>query len=141
VKGANPAPNRKKNMKNANRLLIAAAALSVFASAGQSTAFASDGIAASPKVRQMLNERPKAVAAQQVETKQVTTMLVLPQATIAASPKVQQMLNERMRATVAEVGMQTAGYKPTGSDGITASPKARQMLNERPQTIEIAPLK
>lgn len=128
-------------MKNSNRLLIAAAALALFASAGQikaqSQAVGDDGIAASPKVRQMLNERKARAAVPE----QVTIDLIVPQATIAASPKVQQMRNERMPAPVLQVGPETASYRATGSDGITASPKVRAMLDERKQTVEIAPLK
>ena len=128
-------------MKNSNRLLIAAAALALFASAGQSQAqyraVGDDGIAASPKVRQMLNERKARAAA----TQQVTINQIVPQTTIAASPKVQQMLKERAPATVPQVGPETAGYRATGSDGITASPKVRAMLDEHKQTVEIAPLK
>src|SRR5207244_9205194 len=68
---SNLAPNRKKIMKSSNRLLIAAAALALFASASQikaqSQAVGDDGIAASPKVRQMLNEwKARAAAPQQV---------------------------------------------------------------------------
>src|SRR6266436_6170182 len=109
-------------MKNANRLLIAAAALALFASAGQIKAQSQavgDGIAASPKVRQMLNERKASGMAPQ----QVTINRIVPQTTIAASPKVQQMRNERTPAPVLQVGPETAGYKATGSDGVTASPK------------------
>jgi hypothetical protein len=35
----------------------------------------------------------------------------------------------------------TAGYQPTGADGISASPKVRAMLDEHRQAVEIAPLK
>src|SRR5258708_36595634 len=110
-------------MKNANRLLIAATALALFASAGQikaqSQAVGDDGIAASPKVRQMLNERKaRAAAPQQVRINQVA-----PQTAVAASPKVQQMLNERMRAPVAQAGSETARDRAIGSDGLTPSPK------------------
>jgi hypothetical protein len=128
-------------MKNSNRLLIAAAALALFASAGQikaqSQAVGDDGIAASPKVRQVLNERKARAAAPQ----QVTINQIAPETTVAASPKVQQMLNERTRAAVPQVGPETASYRATGSDGITASPKVRAMLDEHRQTIEFAPLK
>ena len=128
-------------MKNANRLLIAAVALALFASAGQikaqSQAVGDDGIAASPKVRQLLNERKASDAAPQ----QVTINLITSQATIAGSPKVQQMRTQRAPATVLQAGPETASYKATGTDGITASPKVRAMLDERKQTFEIAPLK
>lgn len=122
-------------------MLIAAAAITLFASAGQIQAqyqaVGDDGIAASPKVRQMLNERKARATAPQ----EVTINRIVPQTTVAASPKVQQMLKERAPATVPEVGPETAGYRPTGSDGITASPKLRAMLDEREQTVQIAPLK
>ena len=128
-------------MKNSNRLLIAAAALALFASAGQikaqSQAVGDDGIAASPKVRQMLNKRKASAVAPQ----EVTINQSVPQATIAASPKVQQMRNERMPAPVLPVSPETTSYRATGSDGITASPKVRAKLDERKQTVEIAPLK
>jgi len=128
-------------MKNSNRLLVAAVALALFVSAGQikaqSQAVSDDGIAASPKVRQMLNERKASGATPQ----QVTINQIVPQTKIAASPKVQQMRNERMPASVLQVGPETAGYRAKGSDGITASPKARAMLDEHRQTVEIAPLK
>ena len=128
-------------MKNSNRLLIAAAALALFASAGQikaqSQAVGDDGIAASPKVRQMLNERKARHAAPE----QVTIHQIAPQTTIAASPKVQQMRNERMPAPILQVVPKTAGYRATGSDGITASPKVRQMLDERRPEVQVAPLR
>jgi len=51
------------------------------------------------------------------------------------------MRSERAPAVVTYTAPETAGYQPTGSDGITASPKLRAQLNERSHTIEIAPLK
>jgi len=68
----------------------------------------------------------------------------IPQAQLAGSPKEQQMRGERAYAnavTAASAGHETAGYRPTGSDGITASPKVRSQLDERRQSVEIAPLK
>src|SRR5712671_396352 len=122
-------------MKNTHHFLIAAAALALFASAGQAKAGGTDaccddGIAASPKVRAMLDERKaRCCAAQtQVTTYRTTTR----QTEIAASPKVQQMRSERIGAPVV-VSTETAGYRPTGDDGITASPKVRAMLDERRQ--------
>ena len=129
-------------MKNTSRFLVAAAALALFASAGQTKAqsqlSSDDGIAASPKVRQMLEERKaRAMVAPQIVVQQTA-----PQDNVAASPKVQQLRNEQMaRAYSQPASVETAVYKPTGSDGITASPKLRSLLNERQQTIEIAPLK
>jgi len=132
-------------MKNTNRFLIAAAAAILLASAGQSRAqyqaVGDDGIAASPKVRQMLEER-KDRSACCVTPTQVTTHQASPRDNVAASPKVQQMRKEQ-NALAATPGQRslTAGYSATGGDGITASPKVRAMLDERRQTVEIAPLK
>jgi hypothetical protein len=130
-------------MKNTRHFLIAAAALALFASAGQvkagdTASCCDDGIAASPKVRAMLDERCKSKCAAPAQVTMTTTKQ---HTTVAASPKVQQMRSERPRATVIQVSPETAGYRPTGADGITASPKVRAMLDERRQTVEIAPLK
>ena len=133
-------------MKNTNRFLIAAAALALLASAGQATAGGSDccsascghdGIAASPKVRAMLDDRCKSRCATQSH---VTVTTTTRQTDIAASPRVQQMRAERAASSTMQ-STETAGYRPTGSDGITASPKVRAQLDERRQTVEIAPLK
>ena len=132
-------------MKNTNRFFIAAAAVALFASAGQIQAqyqaVGDDGIAASPKVRQVLNER-KARASAPVGAPEVTINQAAPQDNIAASPKVQQLRKEQM-ARVATPGpaVEAAGYRATGADGITASPKVRAVLDERRQAVEIAPLK
>lgn len=132
-------------MKNTHRFLISAVAAVLLASAGQiraqSQAVGDDGIAASPKVRQMLNER-KARTTATVATPQATTHQAIPQDNVAASPKVQQMRKERSAlAATPSPAPQTASYRATGSDGITASPKVRAMLDERRQRVEIAPLK
>lgn len=129
-------------MKNTHGFLIVAAALALLASAGQAKAggtdaCCNDGIAASPKVRAMLDERCKSRCA----PAQVTVTTTTHRTDIAASPKVQQMRSERAQASVAQVATETTGYRPTSSDGITASPKVRAKLNERSQAVEIAPLK
>ena len=129
-------------MKNSARFLIAAAALTLLVSGSQAWAGPSscckDSIAASPKVRAMLDERNANCCATQ---QKVVTTTITSQATLAGSPKVQQMRRERPMTTAGLEGSEVAGYKATGSDGITASPKVRAMLDERRQTVEIAPLK
>lgn len=129
-------------MKNSNHLLVAAATLALLASAGRATAgtryCCDDGFAASPKVRAMLDERCKSRCTAPTA---VTATTITCQTDVAASPKVQQMRKERVSATLPQLGAETAGYKATGSDGITASPKVRAMLDEHRQTVEIAPLK
>lgn len=98
----------------------------------------SAGITASPKVRAMLDERCKS---QCVSPAHLTVSTITQQAVVAGTPKVQQMRAERVPTTVIQAAPETAGYRPTGPDGITASPKVRAMLDERAQSVELAPLK
>src|SRR5689334_21807788 len=74
-----------------------------------------DGIAASPKVRAMLNER---CASGCVAPAHVAVTTTTRQTDVAASPKVQQMRNEKVLASTAAVSTETAGYSATGWDGI-----------------------
>ena len=99
-----------------------------------------DGIAASPKVRQQLNERNahKTAANHLV----VASRPARAESAIAASPKMSQMLAERgtamnRNAVVADTPSTTAPVK----DGIAASPKLRQQLDERGARFQIAPIK
>ena len=96
-----------------------------------------DGIAASPKVRAMLDERCMSRCASTAHASATTTAR---QTDFAASPKVQQMRSEQATSATMQ-STETAGYRATGLDGITASPKVRAQLDERRQTVEIAPLK
>lgn len=133
-------------MKNLNKVLFTAALAATLSLASNASAqykpTGDDGITASPKVRQMLNERAAAtrVAA---TTPSVTVTYRNPADGITASPKVRQMLAERKVVVGAapQTEVAAAGYRPTGADGITASPKLRQQLNERGTQFMIAPLK
>jgi outer membrane murein-binding lipoprotein Lpp len=137
-------------MKTLNRILLAAVLATTFSLAGSANAQykvnEDDGIAASPKVRQMLNER-KAARAQPAAAKYVVAFTVSTKVDdgIAASPRLRQQLAERKamaqaRSTSGST-VASAGYKATGSDGITASPRTRQQLNERSAPIMVAPVK
>ena len=94
-------------MKNTILLISAAAGLVLFASAGQAKAGSGsccdDGIAASPKVRAMLDERCKNMCAAPERVTVTTTS----QADIAASPKVQQMRSESATVPIVVVTTQT----------------------------------
>ena len=133
-------------MKNTNYLVTLTAVTLLLASTAPSKAqykaVGDDGIAASPKVRQMLSER-KARAIAPASTAQVVCCKPVSEYTIVASPKVRQMLNEQAAAKAASTGAitQVVGYKAVGDDGIVASPKLREMLKERSPAIQIAPLK
>lgn len=134
-------------MKNLNSILFAAAIAATLSLASNASAqyrpTGDDGITASPKVRQMLNERAAATRVAPA-TPSVTINYRNPANGVTASPKVLQMLAERKvvvsGAPEAEVAA-SAGYRPTGADGVTASPKLRQQLDERSTQIIIAPLK
>src|SRR5947209_6634946 len=140
-------------MKKLNRFGIVAGAALLFASASgsyaQSQLTGDNGTAASPKVRQMLEERKatRSAALNPMSASEVTSSTEPCCTTsdgrqIAASPKVQQMLAEHRVVKSATTGSssEVAGYKATAEDGITASPKLRQMLNERQPAVQVAPL-
>jgi hypothetical protein len=133
-------------MKNTNHLVILAAVTLLLASTtpskAQYQAVGDDGIAASPKVRQMLNER-KAAPITPGDAAQVVNSKPASEYKIVASPKVRQMLNEQAAFKAASTVTSTpvVGYQAVGDDGIAASPKLREMLKERSPAIQIAPLK
>lgn len=134
-------------------ILFGATLAAVLSSAGQANAQfkvnEEDGIAASPKFRQMLNERKASQAAAVTAKHNSAATYVSHRAGgsdgIAASPRMRQMLEEkRASAHVAKSGNdggRWVGYKPVGKDGIAASPKFRQQLDERGGAIIIAPVK
>ena len=125
-------------MKNLSKITLAAAFAAVFTLANNTNA---DGIAASPKVQQMLNER----AARSIVSAPVSTVTLRTSGRegITASPKVLQILSERKVVTsgASATDVVAAGYNPTGADGVTASPKLRAQINERSAPVIIAPLK
>jgi hypothetical protein len=136
------------NMKNGNKIAIvtvtAIAAMFVSQARAQFRAGEDDGIAASPKVRQMLNERKAAAQARQSGSVTVASASYRAVGAdgIAASPKVRQMLDQRKAgAGSVETGGLYAGYRATGADGVTASPKVRAQLDERGSQFQIAPVK
>lgn len=141
-------------MKKTIPLLTVMAVLALLGSTSQSSAQSSDafsrsvgyratgddGITASPKWRQFLDER--AAMNQTTSDAAPVDRTVGYRASgddgITASPKMRQMLNEQYAQVYAqlnypEVASRSVGYQATGDDGITASPKMRQMLNERGQ--------
>ncbi len=129
--------------KQKNQILFVTAAAVALTSASpllaQSQVTAPGGIAASPRVRQMLEERAswtrasaRETAASQPAGRQTTT--------IAASPRVQHMLREQKRSALAST-TDPVLVSPRDADGIAASPKARELLKERPTQFQIAPLK
>ena len=125
-------------MKIANRLTILASAALVLGWAVQAKAqyqaVGDDGIAASPKLRQILSERKANRFA--MGAGEFADYPSGNSDQIAASPKLRETLNEEAPAVTAETGGKVPGYRPVGEDGIAASPKLRQMLDERRQTVQ-----
>lgn len=127
-----------------NRILTVAAATVVLGFLGQAVAQSQmsgpNGLAASPKVRQALNERPgqtSVVAPHQARH----TATIAPAGYLAASPKVQAMARENAKSGVAANAAIMVASTPVRADGIAASPKLREQMNERSMQFQIAPLK
>ena len=141
-------PQKKnKNMNNMNKVLFAAALAATFSLANNASAqykpTGADGITASPKVRQMLNERAAAATVAPAVSSVTVTYRTPNLEGVTVSPKVRQMLAERKVVVDSTTATEVAfvGYRATGADGVTASPKLRQQLDERNEQIIIAPLK
>ena len=100
-----------------------------------------DGIAASPKVRQMMNERQANFTSVSVANPAVVVQTSSAPA-IAASPKVSQFLAEQ-RANQAALKAPTVYMQPESAQtGIAASPRVQKEISERTTpAIQIAPLK
>lgn len=130
-------------MKTNRLLLVAAVAAAVFGLGNTAKAQfkleTDDGIAASPKMRQMLNDQKKIAAPPATAVAERATQ---PKSNIAASPKLtryfaEHALGMKHNAAVATTPSTTAAP----NDGIAASPKLRQQLNERATPVQIAPVK
>src|SRR5262249_10762838 len=120
-------PNTIERMKNSSNILFVAVMAAMFLANrvnAQYQAVAEDGTAASPKVRQMLNER-KAVSSTSSATG--SSVQTVSEDRIIASPRARQMLNEtRVVASTPSMSTTLAGYQAVGKDGAAASPKVRQ---------------
>src|SRR5438132_13173002 len=115
------------------------------ASPSNAQAVGDDGIAASPRLRAILNERADAAACRCAEATSFRDAgyKAIGDDGIAEWPKMRAMLNER-QAAVGGVGsgVETStgtGYK--GDDGVAASPKMRAILNEQKRRFEVAAVK
>lgn len=141
-----PTNERTHIMKNLSRILAIAAVAALFgltnSASAQNTGYRAtgdDGITASPKQRQFLNEH-RTVASAPTTTVATAGYRVTSDDGIVASPKHRQQINERRTGT-SSTAVAATGYRATGNDGITASPKHRQQLNERGAAFMVAPLK
>jgi hypothetical protein len=100
-----------------------------------------DGIAASPKVRQMLNER-KATWTTVSATNPRVVAQTPSEPGIAASPKVSQFLAEQKANQQAMKALATPVPFQPAETGIAASPRVQKEINERTTpSVQVAPLK
>ena len=136
-------------MKHLNRILAITAVAAMFgltnSASAQYTGVGDDGIAASPKHRQFLNESGERIV-KGTPSLSTTVVSVGYRATgpdgITASPKMRQFIDaSRGVQSTPSAAVAAVGYRATGDDGITASPKFRQQLDERSRTFMVAPLK
>jgi hypothetical protein len=114
-------------------ILLGIAAVSVFTltANAQYRPTGEDGITASPKLRQMLEETKKVVSSPSPAVASVGYQATAEDG-VTASPKLRQLLNERKAVVGAPSAViSSVGYRPTDADGVTASPKLRQQLNEQ----------
>jgi hypothetical protein len=129
-------------MKNLSKIMFVAALAASFSLVNQASAqyraVGDDGIAASPKVREMLDQRKAAANTPAAPTVVVTQTT---HKSITASPRATELLERNTVVSTPAVVSTSGGYQPTGSDGITASPKARQMIDEQHKQFMVAPLK
>jgi hypothetical protein len=137
-------------MKIQNRIAVVAvtgiAAMFLSQARAQVRTGGGDGIAASPKVRMMLNERALSAALRETApTGTAAGYRAVGGDGIAASPKLREMLAQQTRNQMVippSTYVVSAGYRATGQDGIAASPKLRAQLDERNgATFQIAPVK
>lgn len=131
-------------MKIQNRLVLVTAtaitAMFVIQAKAQYRPVGDDGIAASPKVRQMLDERARAAATAKPQAAPYTSYRAVGADGIAASPKVRQMLNEQQAQAAAPRDVAVT-YSPRYVDGIVASPKLREQHEQDSRSFQVAPIK
>src|SRR5262245_756430 len=117
-------------MKTLNRILSAAILVTTMSLANSASAQykinEADGIAASPRTRQMLNEQKASAKAAAVTPRNQTSTTLASNDGIAASPKTRQTLDEQKKNSAVKyssTAVASTTYNPTGADGITASPR------------------
>jgi hypothetical protein len=130
-------------MKMTTKVLIAIAAAVTLIPAAQATAQhqpgGQDGVAASPKLRQALEEHRAVAPSQNIHA--LASAPAARQYKIAASPRLQQQLTENKPRSGAVAGIEVASTTTRVDDGIAASPKVREQLRSTQPSFQIAPRK
>lgn len=134
---------QETNMKIQNRLAIVAvtaiASMFIMKAKAQYLPVGDDGIAASPKVRAMLNDRVRTSSASVANN---SSFQARADQSIAASPNVRQTLAGRKAGTAAPEGTAVVSAQSRTTDPIAVSLKLREQLDERnSRQLQIAPLK
>jgi hypothetical protein len=136
-------------MKVTNKLfmtgLAMAALIPAFQAHAQYKPTGDDGITASPKLRQRLNEQTKASRSAAASSDNGALNRASSDG-VAASPKVRIQLEELKRNAEFASAFPSAGLEPSTTrvpnDGIAASPKLREQMRQfpAPPQVEIAPI-
>jgi hypothetical protein len=134
-------------MKKMNKLVITSIAMATLIPAlhanAQYKATGDDGITASPRLRQRLNEQGMVSPSVAASTDNVAYVPATP-GRIAASPRARAQMDERNLVAVTVSPVATVATRKTRSpvDGIAASPKLLEQMRDRvgmPQ-VDIAPI-
>lgn len=132
---------RQGFMKNTKKTLgacTAAMALMITVQAfAQSQMSGPNGIAASPRLRSMLNERSTGTA-YVVSTRQDYVPV---NSQIAASPRVKMMSPVSANSTIVSPAVVVVQSPAAVPDNLAASPRLRSQLQERAVQFQVAPLK
>ena len=118
---------RKKFMKRIEKILFVAASAAVFSMVSANAQYqvvGENGIAASPKLRQLFNEKEQRTTVAPDTSVASASYRPTAEDRIAVSPKLRQLLIERRTVpSTPPAAVASVGYRPTDEDGITASPK------------------
>jgi len=133
-------------MKSLNKVLLVSATVAALSVVAQTTPqyqrVADDGIAASPRLRQFLNENGERMVKDMPATAASPVgYQAMSEDNIAASPRLREFLNDGriMSDTPSTPALHEDSYRSTDESGVTASPRLREQLNERRAPLMGAP--
>ena len=127
-------------MKNTMKLPIGIAALIAVAPGLFSSAQAKDGVSASPKLQQQMNEQK----APKMNVQYATSASWCGGCGVndaVTSPRLKQQMTENKATSCAPRSKETVSTTARPNDGVSASPKLRAQLQDQSAQFEIAPVK
>jgi hypothetical protein len=135
-------------MKNVSKLILAAAVTALISTANAQSykPTGDDGITASPRLRERLNEKAASARAAAAAPAGTITYRATALDRITASPRLREQLTERKTvisggSKTSKIAVASSAYKPTGPNGITASPRLREQISDRSHKLAVAPVK